>query len=321
MKKKNQELYEPYLIEVADLFNKSKTEKNPAYWLYLNKARVPLFMLESITRLVYKATNDPIAKKWTRFFKKLEDTLGELDYYDVFIKQFKTNRSVKKEQINYLTNKLNKAMEKWNDKLRRKKFYSDHFHEFRNKATTDFNNTALLIRLHEQIKTEILLTEQFFSKHPNGFRDFEEEVHAMRRKLRWISIYGISLGGIVVLKDNRQKYPWEKEFITKTETESKYNKLPVKKGLPYHIALNKKAFYALSHVIDKLGVIKDKGLAIEALEKSLEKTNNSAQANARVYATRQLKLSESEGLLLKEAYDLAYKFFVDYRIHIELMNV
>lgn len=321
MKNINAEIVEVHLNELETLLNKSKSEQNPAYWLYINKIRTPLFMLESITRIFAKTTNDPFAKTWNKFYKKLEDAIGEIDYYDILIKEFKPNRSVKKEQIAYLTKKRDKALGKLNEKLIKKDFYISCFKEFSEGNKMNLTDKTMLKKIHDQIKTEILLTEEFFMDHVNGFKDFEEGVHTMRRKLRWISIYGISLGGVVVLKKTRKKYAWEKEFITKTELNSKYNKLPVKKGLKYYIPVNEKAFFALSHVIDQLGVIKDKGLSIEALAKSQEKTGTSIKTNTVLNASRELKIKKTEDALLKKAHDVVYKFFITYKIHNELLKV
>lgn len=321
MKKKSADIYELHLSELENLLLQSQSQKDPAYWLYLNKARVSLFMLEALTRLLAKTTGDTFAKSWSKFFKKLEDTLGGIDYYDVLIREFSANKTIKKAQVDYLLKKRDKSLSEFNKKLERKEFYIQKLNGFRDGLPVDFKNKALLINLHEQIKTEILLAEEFFNQHENGFTNFEEEVHEVRRKLRWISIYSISLGGLVILKDTKTKYPWEKEFITKTETQSKYNKLPVKKGLVYYIPFNKKAFFALSHVIDKLGIIKDKGLAIEAIAKSLEKTQDKKHSGLKIHTARGLKQKESENILLKQAYDLLNRFFAKYKIHLELMNV
>lgn len=320
MKKKSISLYEPHLTSLENLLMQSKTQNDPAYWLYLNKARSPLFNLEALTRLMARTTNDPIAKSGEKLFKKLEDRIGEIDYYDAFVKQFSQNKAVKQAQVSYLIKKRDKALLAFNDKLGDKEFYISKINDFREKAELDIKNKGLMINLHEQLKTEILRTEEFFNEHKGGFNDFEEQVHAMRRKIRWISIYSASLGGLVILKDSKNKYPWEKEFITKTETTSKYNQLPVKSGLSYYIPLNKKAFYALSHVVDQLGIIKDKGLAVEALAGTIEKTENVKHSNPKLFVTRQLKLRETEDFLLKQAYDITYKFFVTYKIHLELIK-
>lgn len=318
---KQDNVYQVHLNQLVKLLHESKKKENPGYWLHINKARTSLFMLESIARIMYKATNDSFAKEWYKLFKKLEDRLGEIDYYDAFVRQFKGNKEIKKEQLDYLTDKLDKVVNKFNHRLHKEHYYLDQLEEFSKKDKTTFNDKKLLISLHEQIKTELLLAEEFFSQYPNGFTDIENHVHALRRKLRWISIYGASLGGIVVLKQTKHKYKWEKEFITKEEISSPYNKLPVKKGWKYYIELNKKAFYALSHVISELGKIKDKGLAIELLAKTIHKTGVfPGDERPGAIAQKQLKQKENVSQLLKQAYDLLYHFFVENKIHIELMK-
>lgn len=321
MKKNSTDIYAPYVEQLTSLLQDSLHQQDPAYWLYLNKARTPLFMLEALSRIVYKATNDPVAKEGRKLFKKLEDMLGEIDFYDVFVKQFKSNSAIKKEQVVYLESKLEKVTSRLNKKLTKNYFYSEAINGFIDNNPGDFNDKGLLIALHEEMKTEILQAEEFFSEYHNGFTDFEEQVHELRRKLRWISIYAASLGGYAALKPVSKKYKWEKEFVTKNDRENKYNKLPIKKGLPYYILLNKKAFYALSHVIEKLGEIKDKGLAIQTLAKALRKTTvtgRDADYNAKARALLGIKETESE--LLKQAYDLLYRFFVVNKIHIELIS-
>jgi hypothetical protein len=321
MKTNSVNLYDQYLKQLTGLLFDSSHQDDPAYWLYLNNARTPLFMLEAITRILYKSTSDKEAEKWHSLFKKLEDILGQIDYYDVLIKQFKPNKAIGEEPVRYLEKKLDKVTSKLNRKLKKKEFYLPSLNEVTQSGAFDFNDKGLLIAFHEQVKTEILIAEEFFSTFHNGFSDFEEQVHDLRRKLRWISIYSTCLGGSVILKPGPKKYKWEKEFITRKEIESKFNKLPVKKGWSFYIPINKKAFYALSHVIDKLGEIKDKGLAIEALAKAIRKTTGNGNGNDhREQARTQLRIKETEDELLKQAYDLLYRFFVVNKIHVELLG-
>jgi hypothetical protein len=321
MKKKSKTVYDTPLHSLISLLEESKKKENPAYWLHQHKARTPLFMLESIARVLYKSTNDSLAKSWHKLFKKLEDKFGEIDYYDAFIKQFKTNKAIKKEELEYLEEKLKKVVAKLNKKLEKEHFYIKTLEKLAKDNPGDFHDKGLLITIHEQIKTEVLSAEEFFSSFPNGFTDIESHVHALRRKLRWVSIYGLSLGGIIVLKDPKHRYKWEKEFITKQELSSPFNKLPVKKAFPYHIALNKKAFYALSHVISKLGELKDKGLAIEVLAKTIHKTGvMPGQGRPGELARKQLNTNETVDDLLKQSYDLLYNYFVVNKIHIELIS-
>ena len=81
-------------------FKKAKINKNPALYLYNNNARTTLFMAQSLTRILMGLNKNPHFSVWHKIFKKLEDCLGEIDYYDVSIKQFSTNKLINKAQIN-----------------------------------------------------------------------------------------------------------------------------------------------------------------------------------------------------------------------------
>ncbi len=315
--------FNPYSIFTAkwlQLLNTCQNKKNPAQWLYCNNARSTLFMLESISRLWFRAFGDNDTAKWLKTFKKLEDYLGVIDYYEVLLKEFSKNKSIPKIQIDYFKKKRDKAFEKLNKKLRAKDFYKKFMVVSSKPGAIEFNNKTILLKLENEIKAEIFESGQFFSQFDNGFDSMELQVHELRRKLRWISIYAQSLSGAIITKDDKIKYPWEKEFITKFSINSPYNKLTIKKGLVHYITLNKKAFYAYTTVIEELGNIKDKGLAIEALAKSIEKTNHIKNAEALLIANKQLHTDASIEVLLKKAHTLLNKFFETYKINKTLIG-
>ena len=70
-----------YSVQLLHLLDKCRTQSDPALWLYKNNSRSVLFMLESITRLIYKSTDDQTNKKWHKTFRELEDRLGIIDHY------------------------------------------------------------------------------------------------------------------------------------------------------------------------------------------------------------------------------------------------
>ena len=304
-----------YSKQLLELFQQAITQKDPAYFLYKKNARTPLFKLESLLRILSKTFNDKDIEKNRLKIKKLEDCLGRIDDYDALLKLFQKNNSVKKEEVNYFEYKRNKALEKLNKELRKKEFYQDLFNRLNTKFKIDFNEKELMLKLEDDLKREMKECFNFFSEFPSRFDSMEGEVHELRRKLRWLSIYGESLQGLIVLKDNLKKYTWEKFFITKAEIDSKYNKLPVNKKLKRHIEFNKKVFLAISFVITKLGRIKDEGLAMEALIKSVRKTSDMDSSEATDLVIKQLKPKYSQEQLLAEAHALLTDFFVKYKIH------
>lgn len=312
-------VYDAHVNHLQKLLSAAKKQKDPAYWLHRQKARRSLFMLESLTLVVAKATNNETSKKWNKLFKKLEDAMGQIDHYDSLVQQFSPNPSIKKEQVDYYREKLDKSLKRFNKKLIKKDFYNIHLSEFsnENKLTP---SKPLLSKLQKQINSDTQAGAIFFREHTTGFTDFEKQVHELRRKIRWTSIYGESFGGWIVLNDPGKTYRWEKQFITRDILQSEFSRLPIKKGLRYYMNYNKKVFYATSHVIDRLGKIKDKGLTIEALAKALHKTGAAPPETARTHAAKLLKIRESEAELLKQAHTLLTKYYSTYKIHLELFK-
>ena len=300
-------------LEVA--FKKAKTNSNPAMFLYKTKARGPLFMAESILRVSNKLFEDKEIKEWHATIKKLEDYLGEIDHYLVLSADFAKLKTINIQQLEYVSKKRDKAIDKLNEKLHKHDFYLSDLKEMGHGFKINFNEKKLISKLHEEIRSEMKESCDFFDQYPKAFDDMEEQVHEIRRKLRWISIYGESFQGLIVLKDPKQKYAWEKQFVTKHEIESPFNKLPVKKNLVDHIYLNKKAFYALSFVIENVGKIKDKGLALESLEKSIRKTSDKKGVDCAKLASKQLNAKYTCDSLLKEAHTLLKTYYKKYKIH------
>jgi len=307
--------YLPYTSAWLKFLDECRTKKDPAMWLYRNNARTTLFMLQSISRICYKAFKDEVTGKWRKTFKKLEDMLGEIDHYDVLVNEFSKKKSIPGVQLNYLEKKRDKALKKLNSHLAEKEFYKKFMIAFSQSGTLNFNKKPFIAELEKQIKIELFESHRFFNEYPKAFTDMELQVHNLRRKLRWISIYGQSLQGLVKLKNPGKKYSWEKEFITEAVTSSAFNKLPVKRGIKNYIVLNQKAFYALSYVIQELGAIKDKGLALEALAKSIQKTGSRSGNYAILLAGKQLKATHTVEGLLEQAHLLLTKFFNTYKIH------
>ena len=179
----------------------------------------------------------------------------------------------------------------------------------------NFNDKTIVLKLHEEIKSELIEACEFFNQFPKEFTDMEKQVHELRRKLRWVSIYGESFQGLIVLKEVKEKYLWEKSFITPKEIKNPYNKLPVSKKLNQNLSLNKKSFFALSNVISNLGIIKDKGFRLYLIEKSIRKTNTEKGINSAILASKQLQANFTESTLLAQAHLLLKTYFNKYKIH------
>ena len=306
--------FQIYCKQLIVVFKKAKTNANPALFLFKKNTRTQLFMAESILRVSNKLFEDKQIKKWHASIKKLEDYLGEIDYYVTSLADFSKLKTINSLQLQYISKKLDKAIDKLNEKLRKNDFYLTDLVEMNSGFKINFNDNTIVLKLHEEIKSELIEACEFFNQFPKGFTNMEAQVHELRRKLRWVSIYGESFQGLIVVREDKEKYKWEKAFITPNEIKNPYNKLPVKKNLNQYITFNKKAFFALSFVINNLGILKDKGLQLYSLEKSIKKTDTEKGVNASILAIKQLNVNYTKASLLNDAHTLLNTFFNTYKI-------
>ncbi|MEO6304641.1 MAG: hypothetical protein ABIP51_15885 [Bacteroidia bacterium] len=307
--------FQNYCKELLAVFKKAKTNSDPALFLYKNKARTALFMAESILRVSNKLFEDKEIGEWRTTIKKLEDHLGEMDLYIVLLADYSKLKTVKVQQLEYISKKLDKAIDKFNKKLLKHDFYLEDLKKMSAGFKINFNDKNMVLQLHEEIRSELKESCDFFNQFPKGFTHMEDQVHELRRKIRWISIYAASFQGLIALNEPKENYKWEKEFITKEEAKNPFNKLPIKKNLNQYILFNKKAFYAMSFVIGNLGEIKDNCIRLQYLEKASKKTTIEKGTDHALLAQKQLNVKYSHDALLKEAHILLKLYFNKYKIH------
>lgn len=299
--------YIKYIQELRILLDKCRSKKDPALYLHHKNARSCLFMLESIARLDLKSGNEK-AKKRFKFFKKLEDLFGILDQQLSVVETVKKKGAYSKTHQEHFIQIKNKTLASINLLLQKNNYFEKKLIRL-SKPLIDINTKEVIDSYRKVIRTDIEKTYAFFKSCPKEFNDMELQVHELRRKLRWISIYAQSLQGIIVLKESRISYKWEKEFITKEVLSNPYNSIPLNSHYNFNIAYHKKAFLALSKVISELGLIKDKGLLQETLFKELatnRKENTKLNNNSFIAENK---------ALLKQAHQLLSLFFIKYRIH------
>ena len=303
-----------YSDKLIAKLQQAKKEKDPALWLYKNNARTEAFMLESLCRLFEKGLDDNDFRGWNKLFKKLEDVLGQIDFYDVFYKEFRTNKKINPEVKRYILNKRDKALSKLKKLLDKKgglEVRTKTFSSFASGKITFDKNT--IEKIGSAIQSEIKNINEFVKVSDCNFKYIEEEVHELRRKIRWISIYGQSLAGIITLETSAKKENWEKKYLTKKIIGVPFNKLPVN-DFPVNITFSKKHFYALSWMINELGGLKDNGLRIEFLAKTIRKTSDLDNEAAIKKAESALGIKESESEILKHASQISKEFFNKHKI-------
>ena len=301
--------FEHYLQQLQPILDKANASENPALVLYQLNARTPLFMLEALTRLYEKVHDKKMFGKLKVHFKLLEDMLGAIDYYDAFHNELAQVKNIPPAIKKYLQTKtdeklaaLNEVLESegWSgtDKKRIKKISG----KLKKAGWLDEEKDAAEIKAkYEKIIAGII---EDTSTNEINFDNVEEDVHELRRQLRWLSIYPQCFCGLFQLKRSNKPTMAQKKYLTKEITSSPFNKMPAKGKLQHIINLNVNNFYALSWIIAELGKLKDNGLKIEALTEAILATTKSQEKQAVAQA---YKISGSKQLSMAEILSLAKK--------------
>lgn len=299
--------FNPFLFyshQLTQLFEKAQKQKNPALWLHQNNARSVLFMLEGLTRLHDRAFAEKLFGKWSKRFKKLEDVFGRIDDCLALEREFKANKKINKELVNQFAIAGSKYLEKCNKRLLDKNWMNhrlDLFNEQLNMYSVDYNKEYM-----QELKTGILEEIDsiviFLEKIDFRLTDMELHLHDLRRRLRWLSIYGQALNGLIQVKISKTKPKTNINYFTKEILHSPYNKLPQKPKNAAMIEFDSHAFFALSWIINELGKQKDLGLKIESLSKTIYVYEDLTKEQAQVKAEKLLGVkSTTHDDILKQA--------------------
>lgn len=260
-----------YSAQLQDMLLKAKKQSNPALWLYKNNVRTTLFMLEALTRLHDKAFDEKLFSKWNKRFKKLEDLFGELDQFIVLENQLKKNKKVSKEILKYFSVHSTNILNKCNRRLTEKEWFNNKLESFDYKLS-EFDveyNQEYLNELKYVVENEVDSIYFFCEKVNFQFTKLEEEVHELRRKLRWLSIYAQALNGLIQLKKIKSNAKYKINYFNKEILNSPYNQLPKKPKNTFVIEYNSEAFFALSWIINELGKLKDNGINLQMLSDAI----------------------------------------------------
>lgn len=302
-----------YSMQLQSLLDKANEQENPALWLHKNKVRTVLFMLEALTRLHKNAFDEKLFEKWNKRFKKLEDVFGEIDQYLSIEAELKLNKKVSKEIIKYFTVNASNYIEKCNQRLREKKWLDNKLQSF-NYKLSEFNveyNQEYLDELKYTMFDEIDSILIFSKKSNYQFTKIEEEIHELRRKLRWLSIYAQSLNGLVQLKQSKSKAKFQQKYFTKEILNSSYSKLEKRPKNTAIIEFDYDSFFALSWMISKLGDLKDSGIKVQKLTDAVFVIDAITKEEANKKAIALLGFKDSiQKDVLSEASKIIETFFI-----------
>ena len=306
-----------YLNKVQLLFDKASKQKNPALWLYNNDARTPLFMLEGLAKMYTQIHNKKKFTKLKEQFKLLEDTLGAIDYYDNIAKDLSANKKIPTTITSYLQAQTREKIQSLNEILVEKGWLSAD--DNRIKKIQRKLGEADWLKEEDEVKAvnefygkAIYEITEFVHTDKCSFKNIESDVHELRRKLRWLSIYPQALRGSIQLSKNKNTPKHLTKYLTKEITTSAYNKMPDADDTSYFLLLEQNYFYAVSWMIAALGKIKDKGLHVIAVKEALQQSTELVDAEAykktyQLLGTKQPKVE----VLLEEAAGICKVYFAE----------
>jgi hypothetical protein len=267
--------FEFQLAKIEALVQTANTQENPALWLFLHDMRTPLFMLEGLAKLYANLHNEKTFTKLKESFKTLEDTLGAIDYYAAFAKEFAANPSISASVTAFLEQKMREKVKIFN-KILKQEGWLDGKAVQKIRSTLkgldwleEEKETALLYAFY---KKQLKKIEEFAKETGFVFKNIEEEVHELRRRIRWLSIYPQALQGAVKMEKTSPVPSHLVKYLTPDIVNSPFNKFPISDTQKHFLVLDENYFLSLSWLISALGKLKDKGLKIGALKNALQET-------------------------------------------------
>jgi hypothetical protein len=177
-------------------------EKNPALWLYRNNARSPLFMLEALSKIYSSFHNNKKFAKIELHFKLMEDTLGAIDYYDMAAKDLEKNTKIPAVIFQYLHAQTREKIQQLNEILIEQDWLTpdkNRINKIQKKLIpVNWQKEDIEVNEINGFYGESIYHIASFMQGINfQFSDLESELHEIRRKLRWLSIYTQALGGTI----------------------------------------------------------------------------------------------------------------------------
>ena len=274
---KNSIKFNPFLIYSTQLntqLEAAKASDNPAMYLYKNGARNILFMLEGLTRIHKNAFDNPKMEKWYDRFKALEDLLGQIDHLDANKNELAKNKVITAKVATELNKKVEVPVLALNTLLKEDNWLDGKLLKFeafieKNKFQYDKIYVDAIVKAYQK---EIKKITDFTTELKGELKDVETELHELRRRFRWLSIYPQAFNGLFQFEKPATNPDWSTKYMTEQIVNSPFNKLPnAPEKLPI-IYLNYPNFIALSFIIQEFGKLKDKGLQAEFLTHELKKS-------------------------------------------------
>ena len=313
--KKGTDRFKFYLEKINLLMTQAMEQQDPAMWLFRNQARTPFFMLESLARLYSKIYDSKELDELYNLFKLIEDSLGQTDHYHSLYLAFAENTKIPAEYKRYFKEQTKQIAAQTNELLLEKGWLPDSNKRIskinKKLKKVDWLNTEKEVEaIGHFYKNVIDSIGKFAAKTGYIFDNVEEDIHELRRKMRWLSIYPQALQGAIQYAPETKAADNIEKYLTKEIINSDFNKLPVAGNNTSFLLLNKNYFLSLSWMIAQLGVLKDEGLLLTGLGEAIEKSTGceAEESVAKAYkllGSKQRKMQE----ILDEASSITKIYF------------
>lgn len=295
------------LNKLKDLKKEAQTSDHPEVFLFENGMRTHLFRLEALCRIYRSIIDKDYFEDILSIFKMLEDNLGEIDYYNSFINEFLNVSGFPSVIIDNLKTKKSTAFEVFKNNLIKNNFLTDEnsfYEKVENKISSlswmqDNKERKELIKFF--LKQLNKLQEQY-TENKFDLGDIEKGVHEFRRKLRWFSIYFTALDGLIQLRKETLSEPSLQKYMTPEILNSPFNNFPKPLENINPIYISADSYYALSWLINELGIMKDNGLKEQLIVLTEQ------QSGLIIEHTVKEELTKKSTYKLKEIPQLSAKF-------------
>lgn len=257
------------LEALENILKIASSKKDHGGAFYKNKGRDVLFRLEALSR-IYREIHDKKAFDfWYKEFKSLEDLLGQIDYNESMQLTFSSNKKLKSKSDKLFGQNCLTLTEALTHKLKN----DGWLHGEKTQLFRSALASASWLESHEdrsayghEMCNEL---QKLKFKYENGELNpfqIEDGLHEFRRRLRWIGIYSIASEGMVQLLKIKTIPGSLQKYQTKEIVSSPYNVMPKATKNQHTIHIQSQHFYAMSWLIQQLGVWKDDAHRYEALQ-------------------------------------------------------
>jgi len=307
--------FEHWLTKLETYLETASKQHSPSKWLLANDGRTVFFMLEGLCKLYEGMHNKKRFEKLKEQFKQVEDGLGRIDYYQAFAEGFRNETVVSHAVISFLQKQADIHADIVDTILKKEKWIgkkANRIEKVRKKIKTidwlDSKDESKAIRkVYEETIKEL---QKMMKDIGPGFTEVESQVHALRRKMRWLSIYPQALQGKIQLTLYPSRDPLVLEYLTDKVINSPFNKMPEAGSNKSFLLLERDHFFAMSWMIFELGNLKDEGLKVFAVAEALEHLEGLNHTTALKKAGQLISGDEAILLsILNQATGISKKYF------------